>query len=87
MNQFTNKADVITGGSNGIGLAAAREPMSSLINILIRFGILKEDLDYHLVRAAMVIIFLFLDIACARASGPSRYCAQNENGVKSSPSR
>jgi uncharacterized membrane protein YkgB len=59
MNQFTNKADVITGGSNGIGLAAAREPMSSLINILIRFGILKEDLDYHLVRASMVIIFLF----------------------------
>ena len=26
-------------------------------------------------------------IACARASGPSRYSVQNENGVKSSPSR
>src|SRR4029077_15302300 len=27
------------------------------------------------------------EIACARASGPSRYCVQNENEVKSSPSR
>ena len=33
--------------------------MNSLINILINFGLLKEDLDYHLVRASMVIIFLF----------------------------
>jgi uncharacterized membrane protein YkgB len=59
MNQFTNKSDVITGGSSGSGLAAAREPMNSLIKLLINFGILKEDLDYHLVRASMVIIFLF----------------------------
>jgi uncharacterized membrane protein YkgB len=37
--------------------------MNSLINILTnimtKFGLLKEDLDYHLVRASMVIIFLF----------------------------
>jgi len=33
--------------------------MDSLINILTKFGLLKEDLDYHLVRASMVIIFLF----------------------------
>ena len=26
---------------------------------LIKLGILKENLDYHLIRAAMVIIFLF----------------------------
>ena len=35
------------------------EFMNSLINILTKFGLLKEDLDYHLVRASMVIIFLF----------------------------
>jgi uncharacterized membrane protein YkgB len=33
--------------------------MSYLINILTRIGLLKEDLDYHLMRASMVIIFLF----------------------------
>ena len=37
--------------------------MTSLMKILIglstRVGLLKEDLDYHLVRASMVIIFLF----------------------------
>jgi uncharacterized membrane protein YkgB len=33
--------------------------MNSLINILTKFGLLKEDLDYHLIRASMVIIFLF----------------------------
>ena len=33
--------------------------MNSLINVMTRFGLLKEDLDYHLVRASMVIIFLF----------------------------
>ena len=33
--------------------------MNSLIHTLIRLGILKKDLDYHLVRASMVIIFLF----------------------------
>src|ERR687891_2659101 len=33
--------------------------MNSLINTLTKFGPLKEDLDYHLTRASMVIIFLF----------------------------
>src|SRR4029077_19782149 len=37
--------------------------MNSLINILTnimtKFGLLKEDLDYHLIRASIVIIFLF----------------------------
>jgi hypothetical protein len=33
--------------------------MNSLTNILTNFGLLKDDLDYHLVRASMVIIFLF----------------------------
>ena len=33
--------------------------MNSLINILSKSGLLTKDLDYHLVRASMVIIFLF----------------------------
>jgi uncharacterized membrane protein YkgB len=37
--------------------------MDSLINVLVsaltRLGLLREDLDYHLIRASMVIIFLF----------------------------
>jgi hypothetical protein len=30
--------------------------------VLITFGILKNDFDYHLIRAAMVIVFLFSGI-------------------------
>lgn len=30
-----------------------------LVNLLSETGILKQDLDYHLIRSAMVIIFLF----------------------------
>jgi uncharacterized membrane protein YkgB len=33
--------------------------MNYLTNLLVRIGILKNDLDYHLLRASMVIIFLF----------------------------
>ncbi len=33
--------------------------MKLFIKILIRLGILKKDLDYHLLRASMVIIYLF----------------------------
>ena len=33
--------------------------MNFLVNILTKLGLLKDDLDYHLVRASMVILFLF----------------------------
>jgi uncharacterized membrane protein YkgB len=33
--------------------------MNLFINMLIKLGVLKEELDYHLVRTSMVIIFLF----------------------------
>jgi uncharacterized membrane protein YkgB len=33
--------------------------MNALVNLLTRSGLLKEDLDYHLLRASMVVIFLF----------------------------
>jgi uncharacterized membrane protein YkgB len=59
MDPFTNHFEVITGESSGSERTSARGLMSPLINVLIKVGILKEDLDYHLIRAAMVIIFLF----------------------------
>ena len=33
--------------------------MNWLINSLIKLGLLKEDLEYHLIRASMVVLFLF----------------------------
>src|SRR5262245_15983409 len=33
--------------------------MNVLINALIRLGLLREDLDYHLMRASLVVLFLF----------------------------
>jgi uncharacterized membrane protein YkgB len=33
--------------------------MSILIKTLIRMGLLKDDLDYHIVRASMVIVYFF----------------------------
>ena len=59
MNQFTRNVDAITGDSGATQLSSARSLMNSLTSMLIKLGILKEDLDYHLIRASMVIIFLF----------------------------
>ena len=33
--------------------------MNLAANLLIKIGILKQDLDYHFIRASMVVIFLF----------------------------
>jgi len=59
MNQLTTKFDATTGESNGSRLPASRSLMDRLAGVLIRLGILTEDLDYHLIRASMVIIFFF----------------------------
>jgi uncharacterized membrane protein YkgB len=59
MNQLTNKFDVVTGDRNRTQPTATRSLVDSLARTLIRLGILREELDYHLIRAAMVIIFLF----------------------------
>ena len=32
--------------------------INSLVNVLTRLGLFKEDMDYHLLRASMVLIFL-----------------------------
>ena len=59
MNQLTTKFDATTGESNGTRLPFSRSLMDRLAGVLIRLGILTEDLDYHLIRASMVIIFFF----------------------------
>ena len=56
MNQLTNKFDFTTGSTR---LLAARILINSIIRLSITLGILREDLDYHLIRASMVIIFFF----------------------------
>ena len=40
-------------------LAVFSELMNLLIKILVKLGLLRKDLDYHVVRAAMVIIYFF----------------------------
>ena len=59
MNQLTTKFDATTGESNGTRLPFSRSLMDRLAGVLIRLGTLTEDLDYHLIRASMVIIFFF----------------------------
>ena len=59
MDQLTNHFEVVTADSSGSERATAKGLMSPLIDLLMKLGILKADLDYHLIRAAMVIIFLF----------------------------
>jgi uncharacterized membrane protein YkgB len=34
------------------------ETMNALVRLLLKFGLLTRDLDYHLIRASMVLIFL-----------------------------
>jgi uncharacterized membrane protein YkgB len=59
MNRLSNKPVSVTdAGSTAEGLAA-RDSVIPLINALAKSGLLKKDLDYHLIRAAMVIIFFF----------------------------
>ena len=61
-NSYTNKVDLAPEGAAGIGHAPGQifsGIMNILIKVLIKLGILKKDLDYHLVRASMVIIYLF----------------------------
>src|SRR6516165_4776615 len=59
MNQLTNKTVSFTGASSTDGRGADRDLMNFLVRVLVKLGIHNEDLDYHLIRASMVIIFFF----------------------------
>ena len=59
MNSPSDKTVSVTRerGATGRGLAA--ELIGALATVLDRSGLLRADADYHLVRAAMVIMFFF----------------------------
>jgi uncharacterized membrane protein YkgB len=56
----TNKVALAPGDTASKSPAAVfSDLMNLLIKILIKLGLLRKDLDYHLVRASMVIIYFF----------------------------
>ena len=59
-NTDTHKVVLPTGDTSGKAATPAfAQVMNLLIGILTKLGLLKEDLDYHVVRASMVIIYFF----------------------------
>jgi uncharacterized membrane protein YkgB len=58
MNRLT-KTISITGADSRPGQGIARDLVNALASVLNKLGILRNDADYHLIRAAMVIIFFF----------------------------
>src|SRR5580704_6008933 len=59
-NTDTHKVVLPTGDTSGKAATPAfAEVMNLLIRILTKLGLLKKDLDYHVVRASMVIMLAF----------------------------
>jgi uncharacterized membrane protein YkgB len=61
-NSYIDKVGLAPAGASGIGKAPTltfNGMMDLLTKVLIRIGLLKKDLDYHLVRASMVTIYFF----------------------------
>jgi uncharacterized membrane protein YkgB len=59
MNRIENKKVSVSGVGTTDLHPAARRLAELLAYVLARFGLMRDDADYHLLRAAMVIIFLF----------------------------
>jgi uncharacterized membrane protein YkgB len=58
MNRLT-KTISVTGADGPSGRWLAQNLANALASVLNKLGILRNDADYHLIRAAMVIIFFF----------------------------
>lgn len=58
MDRVSHKATSIDPCSTA-AQPAFRRPIDLLATVLTRLGLLRQDADYHLLRAAMVIIFFF----------------------------
>jgi Protein of unknown function, DUF417 len=57
---YTNKGALTAQESSGNPVGSIfNESMNLLIKILTKLGLLTKDLDYHVVRATMVIIYFF----------------------------
>jgi uncharacterized membrane protein YkgB len=59
MNRLTDKALSFTDTGSAVGRLFARDLVNRLAHVLGKLGLLRQDVDYHLLRAAMVIIFFF----------------------------
>jgi uncharacterized membrane protein YkgB len=59
MNRLTNTAPAVTHAGGTARRATGRDLLQALATVLGKLGLLREDADHHLVRAAMVIIFFF----------------------------
>jgi uncharacterized membrane protein YkgB len=59
MDRLTNKAVSAPGVYGAFGHWITRDLISSLASVLNKLGILSGDVDYHLIRLSMVIIFFF----------------------------
>lgn len=59
MNRLTNKAISAPGTDSTFGRAATRDLIALLAKVLDKLGLLRGDVDYHLIRASMVIVFFF----------------------------
>ncbi len=58
--------------------------MNLVTNTLVKLGLLKEELDYHLLRAGMVIVCLFSDIRSrlTMSDHPVRASAHERRGSR-----
>jgi len=59
MGRLVNKTVSIDGVGSTAVLPMFRRSIDLLAEVLTRVGLLREDAEYHLLRAAMVIIFFF----------------------------
>jgi hypothetical protein len=59
MNQLVNKTVSVNGIGSTDAHPVARRLTELLAYVLAKLGLLKQDADYHLLRASMVIIFFF----------------------------
>jgi len=59
MNQLVNKAVFVNEIGSTDAHPVARGLIELLAYVLAKLGLLREDADYHLLRASMVIIFFF----------------------------
>ena len=59
MDRLANKTVSVDGTGRTATRLVFRRSIDLLANVLTRLGLLREDADYHLLRASMVIIFFF----------------------------
>jgi uncharacterized membrane protein YkgB len=59
MNRLVNKTVSVNGSGSADAQSVARRLTEPLAYALGKVGLLRDDADYHLLRAAMVVIFFF----------------------------